>query len=265
MERHFMKDYLYLRQSIISVTLLYASGTVFAQSKEEFLVIPYVDVGISDLQLDTSGSFADRDIPLGFDTNFNFRSTMFRAGVAMSWGKLYGNVYYRFNSESSDSQILPDGAITRWALEREESSAAIGYRLTPEVSVFAGYRSSEVDATAQPSGSFLFEDDGFFLGSSYQLNLTDSGSLTFSLGYALLDTDFEESVPVFGVPFELEATGDGEGIKFAVGWRDFFNNHWGYSVGVEYFDYEYDLEGEVVNFDIEESDATMSLGLFYVF
>ena len=54
-------------------------------------------------------------------------------------------------------------------------------------------------------------------------------------------------------------------IKFGVGWRDYFNSHWGYTLTAERFDFEFDVKGDNNDLDIEESDTTISLGLFYVF
>lgn len=259
MEWYFMKHLSFLRLSFFPATLLIASSSVFAQSDREFQVIPYVDIGISEYTVDFSSE--------GFNADFIIRGTMAKAGVVVSWGKLYANAYYRDNGEGSDTLPLPDGSLSRITGKRKEGGAAIGYRLTPEMAVFVGYRSSEAEISGQPAGGIITDDNGYSLGGSYQLNITDSGSLNFSLGYAWLDIDFDGSVPIFGVPIELAGAGDGSGLKFAVAWRDFLNEDWGYALVVERFDYKFDGKGELggSDFDIENGDTTISLGLFYVF
>ena len=265
MGRHSMKHRQLMCQSFLSVTLLCASASALTQSDNEFIIQPYAEIGLSDFSLNFSGTISFLGITDQVSNDFYFRTTMIKAGLAVSWGDIYANAHYRTTSEDSDVLVLPDSSVIKWSSDRDESGVAVGYKLSPEVAVFVGYRTSETNASGQPTSTLSFKDDGFFLGGSYALNLTESGSLTFSFAHAWLDSDFDESLPVFGLPLQLQASGDGSGAKFGVRWRDFFNSHWGYTLAAERFDFEFDVKGDNNDLDLEESDTTLSLGLFYVF
>jgi hypothetical protein len=87
--------------------------------------------------------------------------------------------------------------------------------------------------------------------------------MTFGVGYAWLDAELDENL--FGLRFPFD-NGDGSGFKLGLTWRDLFNEHVGYTVGIEYFKYEYDMDVEGVSksLDIEEELASITIGLFYV-
>jgi hypothetical protein len=135
------------------------------------------------------------------------------------------------------------------------------------IAVFGGYRDAETKGSGSFNSKYKLTEDGYFLGGSYRLALTDTGGLTFSLGYAWLDVDLDETLASFVLP---AIKGDGDGAKAEVVWRDFFNDHWGYSVSANYYEYDFDLDemGGVKtekSLDLEETETTFNLGLFYVF
>lgn len=260
-----MRHSQFLHQSFLCVVLPCASASALAQPDTEFLIQPYAEIGISDASLNFSGNVTFGDFTDKIDNDFHFSATMMKAGLAVSWGDLYANVHYRTTTDDSDVQILTGSDPIKWTGNREESGVAVGYKLFPEASVFMGYRTSQWDVSGQPTSTATFEDDGFFIGGSYAINITETGSLTFSVAHAWLDGDIDETVQVFGLPFPLSASGDGTGLKFGVAWRAFLNNHWGYSVAAERFDFEFDMKGDNNTLDLEENDTTISIGLFYVF
>ncbi len=264
-----------MKQSRASLVAVLATVCCAAASplraNSDLVFVPYAEAGIVDYSLGFEGSIplpgAGQEV---FETSneFNFTLSMLKLGLAASWGDFYANVHLRTTTEGSDVQVtdlelIPGAQSIKWSGDRVEYGLAVGYDVSEAISIFGGYRDSETSGDGAPDSSYSFEHDGYFLGASYFVDLTDTGGLTFSAGYAWLDASLEETVVNFQFP---TSTGDGSGGKLAVNWRDLFNERWGYTVAVEYFDYEYDLSARGgLKFDMEEREALFSVGLFYVF
>ena len=257
------------RIALLTVACYGASWPLLAD--DDLAFVPYGEAGLVDYSLGFEGSIplpgAGQEV---FETSndFKFTLSMLKLGLVASWGDFYANMHYRATTEGSDTQVtdlelFPGAQSIKWSGDRSEYGLAFGYDVSEAVSLFGGYRDSETSGDGAPDSSYSFEHDGFFLGASYFVDLTDTGGLTFSAGYAWLDASLDETV--VGLPFPT-STGDGSGGKLAVNWRDLFNESWGYTVAVEYFDYEYDLSAPGgIKFDMEEREALFSVGLFYVF
>jgi hypothetical protein len=236
-----------------------------ARADSELTFVPYAEVGLVDYSLAFDGTVP---VPGGGEevfqvvNDFNFSFSLLKIGLAAAWGDFYANLYYRATTEDSDVQVTEGAQSIKWNGDREETSLAIGYDITDQINVFGGYRDSETSGSGTGDSAYSFSHDGYFFGASYYLSLTDSGGLTFSAGYAWLDAVLDETV--LGLTFPA-SDGDGSGLKVGASWRDLFNTHWGYSVSVEYFDYNYDLDGDGgITFEMEERETVISLGLFYL-
>ncbi|TXS93877.1 hypothetical protein FV139_09605 [Parahaliea maris] len=233
-----------------------------AQAQEGIDIVPYAEVGTVGYQLTFDGSVPLPDGTfIETENSFNFDMLDFTVGAVASMGKFYANVNYRGTDEDSDDQIIPGLPTIKWSGDRQEWSAAFGYNLADQINVFAGYRDSLTEGSSIAASEYSFEHDGYFLGASYRIPITESGGLTLSVGHAWLDCEIEETLYGFEVP---PANGDGSGIKFGISWRAALTEKWGYSVGVERFDYDYDLSGEGVRVDVEEIETSISVGMFYV-
>jgi len=188
--------------------------------------------------------------------------------VGVSYGDFYALAHYQDSSEDSDSQVTPGLPVTKWIGSRREYGVGLGYRVLNTVNVFGGYRESEARGSgSNPGSSYEFDHDGYFLGASYFLNVIDSGGLNFSVGYAWLDAQAKQTLPG---GLNSGGDGDGSGVKFGVAWKGLINDKWGYSISVDRFDYDYELEGTIdagsdldLSLDVEEDETVLSIGLNY--
>lgn len=262
----------YKRNAILVASLgIFGPFCSLASAEADLAVVPYVEAGYSHYTLEFRGNIA---LPNGTsvpgNNKFIFDSPVAKAGLAAAYGDFSGNIYYRDSGESNDIQDfpeLPGVPSVKWDGERNDYGISVAYTFMDSFAVFGGYRDAETKGSGSFNSKFKLEEDGYFLGGSYRLALTDTGGLTFSLGYAWLDLKLNETLRTFVIP---EIKGDGDGAKVEVVWRDFFNDHWGYSVSANYYEYDFDLD-EVGGMraqestDLEETETTLNVGLFYVF
>ena len=248
-----------------------------AFSKSGYSIIPYTEVGISHYSLEFKGDvpvpIGDKVIFVEGDNKFIMDFPTIKLGLAGSFGHFTANLSYKTTGEGTDTQqfepIVPGTdplPSIKWTGDRTEYSASGAYSFKQGISVFAGYRESETTGTGSGNSVYEFDHDGYFLGGSYRLGLTDTGGLTFSLGYAWLDVELDEVLRGVELP---SIEGDGSGVKVGAVWRDFFNQDWGYSVAAEYYEYDYDLDvlGGIEHSaaEMEEVETSFTVGLFYVF
>lgn len=245
-----------------TTTLISSGGMAFAN--KELVFLPYVELGIIDYSLEFDGTIP---IPLlgnadqRVENQFFFDMSTIKGGLVVAYGDLFVNSFYRGTSEDSDLQILPSGISIKWSGKREDMSISVGYKILDAVTIFAGYRESETKGSGTGNSNYSFEQDGFFLGASYYLGLTDTGGLNFSFGNAWLDSELKEDV--FNIAFP-DASGDGAGIKFGVAWRDSINENWSYTISAEHFRYDHDMEvGDTGSVDVDEIETSYSAGLIY--
>lgn len=228
--------------------------------------VPYAQVGIVDYALSFDGVLPEPTPGGGFQlvptsNTFSFTLTQFKAGLAVTYGDFYANVAAAVTTEGSDVQVTSSLESIKWNGENTEYSLALGYNVTEAISVFGGYRDSETSGDGTNNSAYTFTHDGFFLGGSYYVSVTPTGGLTFALGYAWLDATLDERFLGLKLP---EGSGDGAGAKIGLSWRDLLSERWGYSVAVDYFDYDYDISAMGIEADMEEKQAVASIGLFYL-
>lgn len=89
---------------------------------------------------------------------------------------------------------------TDFELDRFDYSITLGHRIWNGLSFFAGYKYTEFELNAKGPNILLEEvdskstEEGFFLGGSYAFRLANAGTLSLSIGYAYLDTDFPRAI-----------------------------------------------------------------------
>ncbi|MCA9421579.1 MAG: hypothetical protein KC592_11190 [Nitrospira sp.] len=252
--------------AFLLVGLLGVCSTTWSQTDPKF--VPYIETGVVDYSLSFKGN-----VPLPDSSFYRANNTFYfdfmsaKLGLAAIYGDFSANIYYLTTNKDSDDQNFPGleqiPTIT-WEGDRSAFSGTIAYTVFEGASVFGGYRDSETKGSGSYNSDYKFKHDGFFAGASYQLPVTDTGGLTFALGYAWLDMSLDEVLLGADVP---SADGDGSGAKLGLTWRDFLNKNLGYTISIEYFKYEYDLniEGGSGSPNMEEEESTVSIGLFYVF
>ncbi|ARN76059.1 hypothetical protein [Oceanicoccus sagamiensis] len=255
---------------LIACNIFLMSFSKSAISEGNISVIPFVEAGYDHYTLELSG-----DIPLpegGFVKGSNeyvFDFPTIRAGLVVSSEKWSGNIYVRKTGEAKDIldfDEVPGAPIVNWTGERDDSGATLSYKFDAPFSIFAGYREASTTGTGSFNSAYDFTNDGYFLGLDYMMSITDSGGLTLSYAYTWLDVELSQKVAFFTLP---NLFGDGDGIKLSVVWSDLLSERWGYTIRMEYFDYEFDLdpkndsEGGAVT--MTETETMYNLGLFYVF
>ena len=245
------------------------SSLVAAES--DIKVTPYSEVGYVHYSLEFKG-----DVPLpngtfvSGDNKFITDMPSIKVGSAVSYGDFSGNIYYRATGKGDDIQDfpkLPGVPSVKWEGDRNDLGVSIGYSITESIQIFGGYRDAETKASGSYDSEYKFTTDGFFVGGSYQLGLTDTGALTFSLGYTWQDLKMDENLIDFQLP---QVTGDGGGVKAGISWRSLINMNWGYSISADYYDYDFDLDklGGVKQENkskMYETETTFNVGLFYIF
>lgn len=186
-------------------------------------------------------------------------------------------------------------------MDREDFSLSIGYALTDNFGVFAGYKRNNtqfdddirsgrailaVAAVGESGGGTLvtdvtgsssseFEQDGLFFGATYVLPFESegwlNGALSFDLGVAFLSGDLaiKEQTTVSSEDLDISeasvssqnAKGDAVGINLGVAWSGPLTDKLSYAVGVD--GYQYDYEGDSGSSDFQDTLLRFSVGVSY--
>ncbi|MEM1432616.1 MAG: hypothetical protein AAGG11_01025 [Pseudomonadota bacterium] len=231
-------------------------------------------------------------------------------GLAFSQFYLVGNIELPLQDVDFKQSFVgrnATGAVNRNTnvgdLSRLDYSITFGYNVMEGVALFAGFKAgeTELDFDTQsapnipPDYESSYEEDGFFVGGSYTIDVAEAGALTFSIAYADFDAEYSESGS-FGVPNSptnvttplldgVRYDGDADGFSYGVQWTGGLAESLQYRVALKYQKYELDGGGsrqsftntnvtgeppEVFNnigLDIETTQeiTTFSVGLAYIF
>lgn len=311
------------------------SGVLFlcsqpAVSDSDFRYLLGLSVGIRNIEfdLDSMGSpsfFVLNDgngpvIPAttGARQSFDFEESLYTAGFS---GTL---IYDRFSLsalvelplQAEDTSLhtsiasLPGAGVPindvsdrDSELDRFDVGLTLGYRVWEGLSVFSGYKHTEFDLESREYNLLLsnkdqnYVEEGFFIGSSYAWQFGNKGSLSLSIAYAYLDTEFSESnvakePPPFGFVFdEFAYNGSSNGLSYGAHWSGRLTGQWLYTVGLKYQSYNSNnnattLQGlfgdnflsqdpavsipvsatpiAVTGIDTKHTDATFSAGIMYM-
>jgi hypothetical protein len=218
--------------------------------------------------------------PLEFDRNRNSKikvnGPISGLGVTVAIGRFFGDIYYQsmlnetaYSSgeqlDESDPNYPP--LLDQWGdvdAQHSDWAFSLGYRVTDQWSIFAGYKSgktdwdqsvrtSEVPDFLIQEGSFAvkFEQDGPFLGTSYSF-LIGSGALTIKAAYAYLDGSYASNYNGVCIPCGVDPVpvrqnfswdGDSDAFSFGVSWTQPLMDNLGLSVGANYHRYKFDASG----------------------
>ena len=262
----------YFRRTII--LLLTALGAilpaylVFAPTTASALdlsVQPRVNTGAMYYELDVEDTFA-------VDDTLPFVGGGATAFIDRFYVDLYAQGAFSGNDDLQEVQGRPQppGLTIDW--DRAEYSAAVGYSITDNWSVFAGYRRSDMEFDFSDTNTtfFDYENDGPFVGATYGLPITVNKWLdgTLAVNLAVARFDGEITSPGAG---GLNVTGDTVGVTSGVVWignlleasgSGPFANGLNYTVGVDGYSYNFDqdnFQGEAD--EISETVVRGSVGL----
>ncbi len=199
-------------------------------------------------------------------------------GATLGVGRFFGDVYYQSTPNdtvySAIEQENPSAGTIRYFgdvdAQHSDWALSLGYRITDQWSVFAGYKSGKTesdqsfhinrvppDSRLIQDGNFAikFDQDGPFIGTSYSF-LVGPGALTIKAAYAYLDgtynSDFNSvcrppnSVcPTAPAPAlqQFSLSGNSNAFSFGLSWTQSLAYNLGLSVGANYQQYKFDTSG----------------------
>lgn len=252
------------KRNIASLLAFSVMVSPFAAA-ESILVQPRVEAGFSNYQLEFDGTVPVNE-QFTLQANNKISSTVFvhRIAVTFAYDAFYLDVLASKTSDVTGSQLISEiSAIENWTGGREEVNLTLGYQAFDSGSVFIGYRDGSIEADGQVNSSFSYESDGVYIGANYGFLITDSGAISLNIAYAFLNSELEETLFGTTVPF---ASGDGNGLKFGIAWHDSLSESLKYSISIDRYSYETDIESDVgADVNIKESESTIRLGLSYSF
>lgn len=279
-----MKTVLASSMLVLSTVSVSAAAEDFSWGNVDFQ--PRAYVGYADYEL-KSGTFnIDLTFPDGsqasgtgpatidfFGRNkLQFSGLIWGVGGTVASGQFFSDLYYQSTADitaysgteqiidSSFSQNLSDvnAQHADWAI-------SLGYRITDQWSVFAGYKygKTEWDQTFRqnalpPDSSLLangsvdgeFKQDGPFIGTAYSF-VIGPGALTFKAAYAYLDGTYTWNSPEVIYTSEgpvadtllWKLNGNSNAYSLGVSWTQSLTNNLGVSVGANYHNYRFDMSG----------------------
>jgi len=208
----------------------------------------------------------------------------------------------RFSSESQSAVNRSTDYVIASDFDRNEYSLAFGYSLSPKWVLFTGYRKATTDfddsysykteqtysdgassiSRARGESSISFDQDGFFLGSTYAYSFREHAIITFSAAVAALEGEYDSRGNiVFGTTnldpsgsasperYSTQETGydqkgDTVGLNLGVKWRGRIAESVGYSLGLD--GYSYDFKAKTADApDLSETVLRFMAGLSYQF
>ncbi len=185
--------------------------------------------GISFTPRVSTGYLAYRSEVLG--TNVNFDYIFGGLGLTAQYGRFFADLYGQ-----TDLVELGEGdANADFGKGRQELNFTAGYGLTPNISLFGGYKYAETDFLSLEYG-------GPFFGGSFSVPVFDAGALSFNAAVAYLQ-EFQTS----GEQFDTTSVG----LNGGVSWSSDLN--WlllglGYGLSLDYSGYTFEDDGdEIIN------------------
>jgi hypothetical protein len=227
-------------------------------------VQPRINTGAMYYELDVEDTFALDDV-LPF----------IGGGATVFMDRFYVDVYGQGAYSGGDElqQLQGDDLAQPVDIDwdRAEYSAAAGFLVTENLSVFAGYRRSETEFELPDGDFFDYENDGPFVGANYgwplSLNEWLEGTLSFNLAAAQFDGEI-----TFADPNLPEITGDTVSFTAGVTWignllegtgSGLFANGLNYTIGVDGYAYNFDQDNVAGSSGDEISETVIrgSVGL----
>lgn len=197
--------------------------------------------------------------------DFDFKTDYLLGGLGLTAqsGRFFADLYGQTNlSEANDNvnDLAGLGGVDSDAeIDRYEINLALGFAITPTISVSGGvkYARTKIDSDLSGDGvdddNSIFDIDveyvGPFFGAAYALPVADLGSVVLSGSIAYLFGDAEADLVLNGVALEADVKGQSIGSNIGAAWVGNFGplapalSGLGYSLGVDYSIYEFEDNG----------------------
>lgn len=243
-------------------------------------------------------------LDLSLNNKIKIRGLLWGIGGTVVSGQFFGDFYYQSTLDDdgsdtekqlTDSDIVYNKYLGDVDVQHADWAFSLGYMITDQWSLFAGYKSGDTEWD-QSSRAFSlssqigligtyhvngeFQQDGPFVGASYSFPI-GSGVLNFKAAYAYLSGDYQtnysevEYPPLGGISDkrqefdQINLDGDSNAFSVGVSWTQSLANDLGYSIGVNYHHYEFDLSGassrvgsSTINYRADYKNGTMTEELF---
>jgi hypothetical protein len=273
--------------AISCLPLLLTSHTAIAQQGfDNMRVVTGLSLGYSDF------SFPEK-----LDHDISFPSANIPIAVTMSNWQLSLNA----SSTLADADIAEEEDTGK--ASRKDLDLTLGYRVTKNWSLFAGFKygktemtfiprdfDEEIDEEKDEDGDEdesetpdtvaltheSYTQKGPFIGASYSWQFEKAGSLSVSVAYASLDatnnfaanTDEEEEEEELTEFDDLtgRVKGDTKGFSYGLSWTMPLSSNLLFQTRFKINDYQQDIVVDGERFeDIDETFTTLHVGLAYVF
>ena len=273
--------------------------TIRAVSCVPLLLTSYISIGqegFDNMRVVTGLSlgYSDFSFPEKLDHNISFPSANIPIALTMDNWQLSLNA----SSTLADADIAEEEDIGK--ASRKDLDLTLGYRVTKNWSLFAGYKYGKTEMTFVPRDideeideeededeeqegqdtveliNESYSQKGPFIGASYSWRFEKAGSLSVSLAYASLtatnnfsaNTDEEEEEEEEAEFDDLtgQVKGDTKGFSYGLSWTMPLSSNLLFQTRFKINDYQQDIVVDGERFeDIDETFTTLHIGLAYVF
>jgi hypothetical protein len=259
-----------------------------------FLLSPHSAIaqeGFDNVRVVTGLSlgYSDFSFPEKLDHNISFPSATIPIALTMNNWQLSLNA----SRTLADAEIAEEEDIGK--ASRKDLDLTLGYRVTKNWSLFAGFKYGRTDMSFVPRDfdEEINEDEdtqqntfaltresylqkGPFIGASYSWQFEKAGSINVSLAYAFLDatdnfsanTDDEEEEEELTEFDDLsgQVKGDTKGFSYGLSWTMPLSNNLLFQTRFKINAYQQNIVVNGERFEnIDETFTTLHVGLAYVF
>lgn len=279
-----MKTVLASSMLVLSTVSVSAAAEDFSWGNVDFQ--PRAYVGYADYELKSGIFNIDLTYPNGSQKSvtgpatidlsgrnkLQFSGLIWGVGGTVASGQFFSDLYYQSTADitaySGTEQIIDSSFnqnLSDVNAQHADWAISLGYRITDQWSVFAGYKygKTEWDQTFRqnalpPDSSLLangsvdgeFKQDGPSIGTAYSF-VIGPGALTFKAAYAYLDGTYTWNSPEVVYTSEgpvadtllWKLNGNSNAYSLGVSWTQSLTDNLGVSVGANYHNYKFDLSG----------------------
>ncbi len=249
--------------------------------KKSFLAVP---LALSPLLVEAqpqvnvlggvSMGYVRQDFPAKLDSTPTFPvytltgSILFQdAYLSLSYGNSFSDEQLSEEEDTGDAS-------------RTDTDLTLGYRFNDEWTFFVGYKDGEtdIDFVSRDDDEPMVRDeyyrqDGFYVGTTYQLPLGQAGSLNFTLGYSDLDSDNrfvsdadedEDDVEEFD-DLSGRQSGSVTGLSYGISWQMPVAERLAVNVSLKVNDYEEEIKFDGKTYKADQKFTFFNVGLLYAF
>ena len=265
--------------AILCLPLLFTSHIAIAQK------------GFNNIRVVTGLSlgYSDFSFPEKLDHKISFSSANIPIALTMSNWQLALNA----SSTLANADIAEEEDIGE--ASRKDLDLTLGYRVTKNWSLFAGFKYGKTDMSFVPRDfdeeideeekedheadtveltNESYSQKGPFIGASYSWQFEKAGSLSVSLAYASLNatnnfsanTDEEEEELAEFDDLTGQVKGETNGFSYGLSWTMPLSSNLLFQTRFKINDYQQDIVVDGERFEnIDETFTTLHVGLAYVF